>query len=107
MPLSDLVPHLDDRRFGDISEEMRARIARYAPEWKPEAVWSDFNLSDPGIILAQTFAWLGEMLLFRMNSVPELNYVKFLELLGVELREAQPASVEVTLPVAAGWPTPI
>jgi predicted phage baseplate assembly protein len=107
MPLSDLVPHLDDRRFGDISEEMRARIARYAPEWKPEAVWSDFNVSDPGIILAQTFAWLGEMLLFRMNNVPELNYVKFLELLGVELREAQPASVEVTLPVAPGWPTPV
>jgi predicted phage baseplate assembly protein len=107
VPLADSTPQLDDRRYADISEEMRARIARYAPEWKPEAVWSDFNVTDPGIILAQTFAWLGEMLLYRMNKVPELSYVKFLELLGVELREAQPATVEVTLSVADSWPSPI
>ena len=107
MPLTDRIPQLDDRRFGDIAEEMRTRIARYAPEWKPEAVWSDFNVTDPGIILAHTFAWLGEMMLYRMNNVPELNYVKFLELLGIELREAQPASVEVTLPVAQTWTQPV
>ena len=39
-------------------------------------------------------AWLTEMLIFRMGKVPELNYLKFLELLGVELRPAQPALAE-------------
>ena len=39
------------------------------------------------------------MLLYRMSKVPELNYVKFLQLLGIELREALPASAEVTFPV--------
>ncbi len=99
MPLDKALPVIDDRRFNDISEELRTRIARYAPEWKPEAVWSDFNVSDPGIILAQTFAWLSDMMLYRMSKVPDLNYVKFLQLLGIELREAQPATAEVTFPV--------
>ena len=34
-------------------------------------------------------AWLGDMLLYRMGRVPELNYLKFLELLGIELRPAE------------------
>jgi predicted phage baseplate assembly protein len=103
MPLRDATPVIDDRRYDDLSEELRTRIARYAPEWKPEAVWSDFNHSDPGIILAQTFAWLAEMMIYRMGQVPQLNYVKFLELLGVELREAQPALAEVSFTIRDGW----
>jgi hypothetical protein len=69
-------------------------IARYTPEWKPE--WNDLNDSDPGEILAQTFAWLSEMMLFRMARVPQLNYVKFLELIGVELMPAQPARADIS-----------
>ena len=49
--------------------------------------------------LAQLFAWLSEMLIYRMDKVPELNYIKFLELIGIELRAAQPARVDVTFPV--------
>ena len=41
------------------------------------------------------------MLLYRMNRVPALNYVKFLELIGIELQPAEPAQAEVTLPVQA------
>jgi hypothetical protein len=37
MPLEDQIPLLDDRRFDDIMTEVRTRIARYAPEWKPGA----------------------------------------------------------------------
>ena len=102
MPLSAVTPVIDDRRYDDIMAEVRARIARYTPEWRP--VWSDVNDSDPGIILAQVFAWLSEMLLYRMAQVPDLNYVKFLELLGEELRAAQPASAEVTFAVSDTWP---
>jgi predicted phage baseplate assembly protein len=95
--LQDQVPVIDDRRFADILAEVRARIARYTPEWKP--VWNDYNDSDPGITLAQLFAWLSEMLLYRMAKVPTLNYLKFLELLGIELEPAQPAAVAVSFPV--------
>ena len=88
MPLE--APNLDDRRFADIEAEARSLIPRYNPEW------TDHNLSDPGITLIQLFAWLGEMILFRMNQVPELNYIKFLELIGVDRKQAVPARAELT-----------
>lgn len=102
MPLKDALPVIDDRRYGDIVAEIRTRIARYTPEWKPE--WNDLNDSDPGVILAQTFAWLSEMMLFRMARVPQLNYVKFLELIGVELMPAQPARADVSFVLDEAWP---
>ena len=98
MPLKDAFPVLDDRRYDDIVAEIRTRIPRYTPEWRPQ--WSDLNDNDPGMILAQTFAWLADMLLFRMDRVPELQYLKFLELIGIELRPARPASAEITFTVA-------
>ncbi|MDT3671285.1 MAG: putative baseplate assembly protein [Aromatoleum sp.] len=104
MPLKDALPVIDDRRYGDILAEIRSRIARYTPEWKPE--WSDVNDNDPGMILAQVFAWLSEMLIFRMARVPQLNYVKFLELIGIELMPALPARADVSFAVDETWPLP-
>jgi predicted phage baseplate assembly protein len=102
MPLQDHLPQIDDRRFDDLVTEIRTRIARYAPEWRPgEAIWSDVNDSDPGVTFAQVFAWQAEMLLYRLNRVPALAYIKFLELIGIELEAAAPAQAEVTLPVKA------
>jgi predicted phage baseplate assembly protein len=100
MPLDANVPLIDDRGFDDIVAEIRARIARYTPEWQP--VWNDVNDNDPGITLAQVFAWLSEMMLYRMQRVPDLNYIKFLELIGLELLAAQPAMAEVSFAVADG-----
>lgn len=96
MPLKDQTPQIDVRTWQDIVDEVRSRIPHYTPEW------TDFNDSDPGITLTQVFAHLAEMLLFRMNSVPELAYVKFLELIGIELTPAQAAQVEVSFAVADG-----
>jgi predicted phage baseplate assembly protein len=99
MPLRDALPRLDDRRYADIVEEIRTRVARYTPEWNP--AWNDLNDSDPGVTLTQVFAWLSEMMLYRMQRVPELNYLKFLELLGVELQAAQPALAQISFTLAA------
>ena len=85
MPLEDYLPRIDNRRFDDILAEVRTRIPRYTPEW------TDFNESDPGMTVAQLFAWMTDLLLYRMNLVPELNYLKFLQLIGIELAPAQPA----------------
>lgn len=104
MSLQNAIPQIDDRRFEDILAEVRTRIARYTPEWTP--VWTDVNDSDPGITLAQLFAWLSELLIYRMNKVPELNYIKFLQLIGIELKPAEPAQAEITFPVLDTHPDP-
>lgn len=105
MALKDALPVIDDRRYADIVAELRTRIARYTPEWTP--VWTDVNDSDPGITLVQLFAWLSEMLLYRMGQVPALAYVKFLDLLGIELRARQSAFAEITFAVAEAHDRPV
>jgi predicted phage baseplate assembly protein len=97
MPLADHLPQIDTRRYDDIMTEVKARIARYTPEWKP--LWTDYNDSDPGITMVQVFAWLTDMMLYRLGRVPELNYLKFLELLNIELLPAEPATAEISFPV--------
>lgn len=98
MPLQ--APVLDDRRFEDILKEARALIPRYTPEW------TDLNDNDPGMALTQLFAWMTDLMLFRLNKVPELNYIKFLQLLGIELRPAESARAEVTFPLMKGQSEP-
>lgn len=97
MPLP--TPNLDDLRFQkDLVDETRRRIARYCPEW------TDYNLSDPGITLIELFAWMMEQIIYRLNRVPEKNYIKFLELLGVQLKPAVSARAEVTFWLSAPFP---
>jgi predicted phage baseplate assembly protein len=81
---------LDDRTFEQIFRDAKLRIPTYTPEW------TDFNESDPGITLLQLFSWLTETMLYQMNRLPELNYIKFLELLGMRLKPAQAATVYLT-----------
>ena len=97
MPLP--VPNLDDLRFQrDLVDEARRRIIRYCPEW------TDYNLSDPGITLIELFAWMTEMLVYRLNRVPERSYLKFLELLGFQLQPASSARVELTFHLSTPLP---
>jgi predicted phage baseplate assembly protein len=97
MPLP--APNLDDLRFQrDLVDEARRRIIRYCPEW------TDYNLSDPGITLIELFAWMTEMIVYRLNRVPEKNYVKFLEMMGFQLQPASSARSELTFYLSAPFP---
>lgn len=87
MPLTDV--NLDDRTFESLFQELQRRIPAYTPEW------TDYNDSDPGITLMQLFAWLGEIIIYRLNQVPEKNYEKFLELVGIPLLKPTPAVTEL------------
>ena len=99
MPLQ--APIIDDRRFEDIVEEARTLIPRYTPEW------TDLNDNEPGMALVQLFAWMTDMMLFRLAQVPEAHYIKFLQLLGIELRPAEPAHAEITFPLSDTQPEQI
>ena len=70
-------PKLDDRHFQDIVDEAKKRIPHYIKEW------TDHNVSDPGVTLIELFAWMTDMVLYRMNRVPDLHYIKFMQMLVI------------------------
>lgn len=94
-------PRLDDRSFDDIVAEALARIPLYTPEW------TDHNLSDPGVTMIELFAWMTDIVLYRLNRVPDKHYVKFMELIGMRLQEAEPARVKQTFWLSAPQAYPI
>lgn len=94
-------PKLDDRHFQDIVDEAKKRIPQYCKEW------TDHNVSDPGVTLIELFAWMTDMILYRLNRVPDLHYIKFMQLLGIALRGPVPAEVPVTFWLSEPQPTPV
>ncbi len=74
MPIT--LPNLDDRKYADLVEEARALIPTYAPEW------TNHNPSDPGITLIELFAFLSELLIYRLNRVTDENVYAFLKLIN-------------------------
>ncbi|MEV2239651.1 putative baseplate assembly protein [Micromonospora sp. NPDC049891] len=71
------VPHLDDRTFLELVTEARDRIRQSCPGW------TDLSAHDPGVALLEAFAHLTEVMIYRLNQLPEKAYVSFLNLLGV------------------------
>lgn len=93
------VPNLDDRRFQNLVDDAKRLVQQRCP------TWTDHNVSDPGVTLIETFAYMTDLLLYRLNRVPERNYVKFLELIGVKLYPPTAAQADVTFWLAAPQPT--
>ena len=87
-------PNLDDRTFQDIVDEALRLIPRYCPEW------TNLNASDPGVTLIELFAWMTEMIIYRLNKVPDKNYLAFLDLMGVRLQPPQPSRALLTFDIS-------
>jgi predicted phage baseplate assembly protein len=96
MPLP--IPDLDDRRFQDLVDDAKRLVQQRCPEW------TDHNVSDPGVTLIELFAWMTDQVVYRLNRVPDRNYVKFLELIGVNLFPPTAARTKVTLWLTAPQP---
>src|SRR5918997_753611 len=91
-------PNLDDRKFQDLVDDAKRLVQQHCPEW------TDHNVSDPGVTLIEVFAWMTDQLLYRLNRVPERNYIKFLELIGVRLFPPNAARAPVTFWLSAPQP---
>ena len=87
MPI--LPPNLDDRTFAQLVDASREMILRECP------TWTDLSASDPGITLLETFAYLTEQMIYRLNRLPEKAYIEFLRLIGVRLQP--PAAAKAVL----------
>src|SRR5215212_7270982 len=89
------VPNLDDRRFQDLVDEAKRLVQQNCPEW------TDHNVSDPGVTLIETVAMMVDQLLYRLNRVPDLHYLRFLELIGLRLFPPTAARCDVTFWLSA------
>ena len=89
-------PNLDDRTFDDIVEEAIRLIPQYCPEW------TNYNPSDPGITLVELFAWMTEMILYRLNKVPDKVYV-----IPIHNRPFFPAQVLPVIVNEEPWAEPL
>lgn len=87
-------PNLDDRQWQDIVDEAVALIPYYNPEY------TDHNRSDLGITLIELFAWLVEGMIYRLNRVPDKNFIAFLNLVGITRDPQTPATTMLSWTLA-------
>ena len=88
---------LDDRSYEEIRDETIAKIVNHCPEW------TNHNASDPGVTLVELFAYMSEMTQFRLNQVPQKNYLAFLDLLGIKQRLPIASRSRVAFELSAGY----
>jgi predicted phage baseplate assembly protein len=91
-------PNLDDRRFQGLVDDAKRLVQRRCPEW------TDHNVSDPGVTLIEAFAGMVDELLYRLNRVPDKNYLAFLDLIGVRLHPPTAARTKATFRLSAPQP---
>ena len=88
-------PVIDARTAGKIIEEGQALRAIYTPEWRATA-------DDRGVALISIFARLMEVVISRLNRVPEKNFLAFLDTVGVHLLPSKAARVPVKFVASSG-----
>jgi predicted phage baseplate assembly protein len=96
MPLP--APNLDDRRFQMLVDESKRLIQQRCPEW------TDHNVHDPGVTLVEVFAFIADQIIYRLNQVPDRNYLRFLDLIGVRMFPPTSARASETFWLAAAQP---
>jgi Baseplate J-like protein len=94
-------PNLDDRTFQQLVDEAKRFVQQRCPSW------TNHNVSDPGVTLIEAFAWMTDLLLYRLNRVPDRNYVKFLDLVGVKLFPPTAARAELSFRLSSHQDTEV
>ena len=100
-------PPVDSRTAADVVKQAQDLIKAAAPLWAevdPKTLLPQ-DASQPigvnGAILG-IFARFAEIILERLNRVPEKNFLAFLDLLGASLHPPQPARVPLAFSLASG-----
>ena len=81
------IEELENESFQKILERAKNRINQIYP------AWTNYNLSDSGMVLLELFAYMIEMQQFHIGQTGEAHMLSFLHLLGMCKRGICPAKV--------------
>ena len=87
-------PQVDARTPGDVKAQVIRLARRYAPEWQ-------LVPGDPGTTLLAVYAHYLEIMLDRLNRVPEKDLLVFLDLMGIGLLPPGAARTTLVFSLAA------
>ncbi len=99
-------PPLDTRTAATVTGQLQDLLKEHAPDyWLARA--ADERGADPlGDTLVSIAARFAEIVIQRLNQVPQKHFLAFLDLLGASPRPPQPARVPLTFSLAAGSAVP-
>ncbi|RQH18194.1 putative baseplate assembly protein [Okeania hirsuta] len=92
--MGKLAPKIDGRTAEDIAAQVQELLEQYTGENKP--------IQGTRAALVNIFARFSEIIIERLNQVPDKNFLAFLDLLGASRLPPQPARVPLTFLLAAG-----
>ncbi len=95
------VPNIDTRTAGDVATQVVDLIRVYAPAWKEVDPATGQATGVSGALIG-IFSRFAEIIIQRLNQVPQKNFIAFLDLLGATRLPPQPARVPLTFFLAAG-----
>lgn len=97
-------PKIDPRTAADLEAQVARSLAQRLPQFRldPTQPGVPKPLSGNHRALVKIFARFGEIILQRLNQVPDKNFLAFLDLLGASRLPPQPARVALTFTLAAG-----
>ena len=94
-------PDIDTRTISDIDRALQDLVKVYAPAWKEFDPLTGQAKGVSGALIG-IFARYTEVIIQRLNQVPQKNFLAFLDMLGAALLPPQPARVPLTFSLAAG-----
>ena len=96
----NVAPKIDNRTASSVSQELQQLLGLYAPPWNEiDPTGAVSGLSAALVAVAARFS---EIIIQRLNQVPQKNFLKFLDLLGAALIPPEPARAPVTFLLAKG-----
>ena len=90
-------PKIDKRSYEELVTQTEELVQTLTP-WKPTVEM------DAGGALIRIFGRFAEIVVNRLNQVPEKSFLSFLNLIGADMAPAQPARVPLTFQLAADSP---
>ncbi|NEP23519.1 putative baseplate assembly protein [Moorena sp. SIO3I6] len=92
-------PQIDSRTAEIIAQDVQDLLAKYLTEYPTSAALKNKGVAQA---LVQIFARFGEIIISRLNQVPDKNFLAFLDLLGASRLAPQPARAPLTFFLATG-----